>query len=77
MADYKAVSMNLMHDDIRVTDGIYAPLTTNEVQQRIAGLTGVSTPVQSSDSGMADLVNNLSNEQLSELLLAMAHKLKG
>jgi len=26
MADYKAVSMNLMHADISITDGIYAPL---------------------------------------------------
>ena len=43
MADYKAVSMNLMHEDIRVTDGIYAPLAGNEVQQRIAGLTSRSS----------------------------------
>jgi len=34
MADYKAVSMNLMHDDIRVIDGIYAPLAADEVKQR-------------------------------------------
>jgi len=77
MADYKAVSMNLMHDDIRVTDSIYAPLTTNEVQQRIAGLTGGSTPLRISDNGMTDLVNSLSNDQLSELLIAMAPKMKG
>lgn len=38
MADYKAVSMNLMHSDIRVTDGIYAPLAGREVKQRIHGL---------------------------------------
>lgn len=39
MADYKAVSMNLMHADISVTDGIYAPLAGEEVKQRIANLT--------------------------------------
>jgi len=39
MADYKAVSMNLMHEDIRVTDGIYAPLAGHEVLDRIASLT--------------------------------------
>ena len=33
MADYKAISMNLMHADIHVTDGIYAPLTSDEVKQ--------------------------------------------
>jgi hypothetical protein len=81
MADYKAVSMNLMHDDIRVTDSIYAPLTTNEVQQRIAGLTGGSMPAHVTDNGMTDLANSLSTDQLSELLVAMAHamaqKMKG
>ncbi len=76
MADYKAVSMNLMHDDIRVTDGIYAPLTTNEVQQRIAGLTGSSSPMPPGDTGMADLINNLTKEQIAELLVAMAQKVK-
>jgi site-specific recombinase XerC len=40
MADYKAVSMNLMHADISITDGIYAPLASDEVQRRIAELTG-------------------------------------
>ncbi len=31
VADYKAVSMNLMHVDIRVTDGICPPLAGHEV----------------------------------------------
>ncbi len=48
MADYKAASMNLMHDDISVTDGIYAPLVHDEVKQRIAGLTA---PAQIQKSG--------------------------
>jgi hypothetical protein len=39
MADYEAISMNLMHADIRVTDGIYALLTSDEVKQRVACLT--------------------------------------
>ena len=38
MADYKAISQNLMHEDISITDGIYAPLVGHEVEQRIAGL---------------------------------------
>jgi integrase len=38
MADYKAVSLNLMHEDIRTTDSIYACLVTDEVKTRIAGL---------------------------------------
>jgi integrase len=38
MADYKAISQNLMHDDISVTDGIYAPLVGDDLKRRIAGL---------------------------------------
>ena len=38
MADYKAVSMNLMHNDIRITDGIYAVLNKEDVRARIASL---------------------------------------
>jgi hypothetical protein len=37
-ADYKAVSMNLMHADIKITDSIYAPILSNEVQHRISRL---------------------------------------
>jgi hypothetical protein len=36
MADYKAVSSNLMHADITITDEIYAPLLAKEVKERIA-----------------------------------------
>lgn len=33
-ADNKAVSMNLMHEDIKITDEIYAPILSHEVQLR-------------------------------------------
>jgi hypothetical protein len=74
MADYKAVSMNLMHEDIRVTDGIYAPLAGNEVQQRIAGLTN-STPTASVvNADLAALIRTLSTSQLSDALIAIAQQ---
>jgi hypothetical protein len=75
MADYKAVSMNLMHEDIRVTDGIYAPLAGHEVQQRIAGLTGPSVVRTSQSEGLADFIHALSPEQLAEALKAIADQL--
>ena len=47
MADYKAVSMNLMHDSIEITDSTYAPMLSSDVQKRIAGLTdGESSAAQ-------------------------------
>ena len=75
MADYKAVSMNLMHEDIRVTDGIYAPLAGHEVQDRIASLTNSSKTVSSVNPELVTLLNALSKEQLSEALIAIAQQL--
>lgn len=36
--DYKAVSQNLMHSDISITDGIYAPQPESEMKSRISGI---------------------------------------
>lgn len=47
IADYKAVSMNLMHRDLSVTDGIYAVLAQQDVRQRIAGLARPQIELQS------------------------------
>ena len=75
MADYKAVSMNLMHDDIRVTDGIYAPLVSTEVRECIAGLTASSTGLLTVDSDLTAFVGSLSKGQLSEALIAIGQRL--
>lgn len=40
MANYKAVSMNLMHDSIEITDSTCALMLSSDVQERIAGLSG-------------------------------------
>ncbi len=75
MADYKAISMNLMHEDIRVTDGIYAPLAGNEVQHRIASLTNSSVARPTINSDLAALIRTLSKEQLSEMLIAISQQM--
>ena len=63
MADYKAVSMNLMHEDIRTTDGIYACLVTDEEKTRIAGL----QPSENIRPGnqLEVYFRNLSNDELA------------
>ncbi len=38
VADLKAVSMNLMHSSIGITDSIYAVLSDRDMQERIARL---------------------------------------
>jgi hypothetical protein len=75
MADYQAVSTNLMHEDIRVTDSIYARLANDEVKQRIAGLTTSATTLPATGNRMTDFVSVLSKEQLSETLMAIAQQL--
>lgn len=78
MADYKAVSMNLMHEDIRVTDGIYAPLASNEVRQRITGLTGQPmTGAAVINTDLNTLLQTLSKEQLSQAVIAIVQQMAG
>ena len=38
IADLKAISINLMHSDLKVTDGVYAILSNLEVKNRIKAL---------------------------------------
>jgi hypothetical protein len=75
MADYQAVSTNLMHEDIRVTDSIYARLASDEVKQRIVGLTTSATARSIAGNSMTDFISVLSREQLSEALIAIAQQL--
>lgn len=39
IADYKAVSMNVMHSSMEITDAFYSNLNDSEIQNRISGLT--------------------------------------
>ena len=75
MADYKAVSMNLMHEDIRVTDGIYAPLAGNDIQQRIAGLTNQAATVPQASDSLTALIQSLPKEQLTAALITIAQQM--
>jgi len=75
MADYKAVSMNLMHEDIRVTDSIYAPLAGNEVQQRIARLADCTSARPPVDGNLAAFIRSLSDAELSQALVVIAERL--
>ena len=80
MADYKAVSMNLMHESIEITDSTYAPMLSSDVQIRIAGLSGksVSTPGRESPNMGSDLesyLNSLGKESLGKALVFIAGKL--
>jgi integrase len=72
MADHKAISQNLMHGDIRITDGIYAPLLGDEVQQRIASLAGEPGPALGNDQSMTAYLSQLSRREMSQALQMLA-----
>jgi site-specific recombinase XerD len=73
MADYKAVSMNLMHNDIKITDSIYAPILSEEVKERIAGLT--ASPPSMPETELDGVLDRLSNTDLSKVLRIVASRL--
>jgi integrase len=73
MADYKAISLNLMHNDIKVTDSVYAPILSDEVKNRIDGLVNQSS--SKPDDELEIYFQSLSNEQLSRALVIIAGRL--
>jgi integrase len=75
MADYKAVSVNLMHNDIRITDSTYARLAGAEVQQRISRLSQYDPHQSSLETDLAVLINGLSNSELSQVMTVIARRL--
>ena len=73
MADYKAISVNLMHDSLTVTDEIYARIMENDVKNRIQGL--VTNPVLCPDNELQTMIYKLSPQQLPLALTYIATRL--
>ena len=73
MADYKAVSLNLMHEDIKVTDEIYAPILSDEVQLRINRLTEHRPAPKENE--IETLLRGMSNNDLSAVMRVIAERL--
>lgn len=75
MADYKAISQNLMHSDVRITDGIYAPLLGDEVQERITALTGQAATPMRADSDLGGYLSSLSRGDQARALHILADEM--
>ena len=73
VADYKAVSINLMHSDLQITDGIYVSMLSNDVRRRIANLT--SQPINQHDDELLAMISQLSNADLSKVIHIAAERL--
>lgn len=59
IADFKAISQNLMHANLSITDGVYGILTAGDVQGTIAGLAGVE--IGNDGQGQGALIMALEN----------------
>ncbi len=68
IADYKAISQNLMHGSIQVTDSIYAWLNNDQVKNRIAKLSHAKSNQREIHSELDDYVNNLSTRELQLMI---------
>jgi hypothetical protein len=75
MTEYKAISENMMHADIRTTDNTYAMLSSDEIRKRITGL--FSKTSQGPREAQPEGLGKLSNEQLSQMLVEVARRLAG
>jgi site-specific recombinase XerD len=73
IADYKAVSMNLMHESIKTTDSIYAPMISSDVRHRI---TNLSNPLSTATNNEIEkFLEGLEKEGLADALRIIAAKL--
>jgi integrase len=75
MADYKSVSVNLMHDDIVTTDTFYARPTSSEIKQRIARLSARPVLCAPADDELASFLRRLPDAELIEALTVIAERL--
>lgn len=73
MADYKAISQNLMHESIEITDSIYAPLLSSDVKDRIHAMTDNKS--LSLETDLEKFISNLSRDELLEAVKIIGQNL--
>lgn len=59
ISDLKAISQNLMHSNLSITDGVYGVLSNLDVRTKITGLGRTQPPASGSTSELRDLVRQI------------------
>jgi hypothetical protein len=59
MGDFKAISQNMMHSNLIITDGIYGVFSEEEVKNRITSLNKLGPGGKYSDQKFDDLVDRV------------------
>ena len=75
MAQYKAISQNLMHEDIKVTDEIYAWFNSEEIKEQIMSLSFNHIHNSSPDDELISHLKSLSKGGLQEAISISARLL--
>lgn len=69
MKELKAISQNLMHESISITDGIYGNLNEDDIRDTLAGFTDEQNPGKDVNSNTQDLITALLKLQQNPDLL--------
>ena len=59
MGDFKAISQNMMHSNLSITDGIYGIFSKEEVKKRITSLNNISPGRKYSAQELDELVDRV------------------
>lgn len=77
MAEYQAVSVNMMHGNVTITDEVYARLPGETIGDRIAGISGRQT-VEGADAGdLRAYLRRLPRRQKATALRILADEMEG
>lgn len=68
MADYKAISQNLMHGDIKITDSVYAWLNDHQIKERILGLSEKRALPHANNNQIQAYLSQLSVDELKQAI---------
>jgi integrase len=75
MADYKALSLNLMHESLEVTDGIYVHLKLEELRNRITKL--AAQPIGMPDGELQKFLLGVSRQNIPSAIKILVDRMSG
>jgi integrase len=75
MADYKALSLNLMHESLEVTDSIYVHLKLEELRNRITNL--AIQPIGMPDSELEQFLLGVSRQNIPSAIKILVDRMSG
>jgi site-specific recombinase XerC len=73
-AEYKAVSQNLMHSNIAITDGFYGKLLDDDVQKLLMNLS--AQPAHHSDDELSGFIDRLTTDELADVFNIIADRMR-